>query len=505
MKRSTIHHILLVLGIVYIAQPLHAAPGAFTDITKDSGLDKIIDTQLAAHPKWWMTGIHLIDLDNDGHLDFFMSCHANGGALAALNDGKGHFKLAAGDWPQTEIHIPYDINEDGKIDLSMTYVDGGGQWWLNQSQPGHLHFVATSVTRDGNSSREQTMIDLNRDGKVDWIRDPENRGNVLDTGDGKGAFTETGKIPGLPGGHQFMVDIDGDGFIDCLIVYSGEYKDLDCKSRVYHNDGKGNFINVTKQSGLPEDGIAIKGFGDFNQDGFPDVLVMDHRKILDVYLNDGKGHFKKKPNAIKMPEFSVGYASWGLCVVTDFDNDGIPDIITNGRNYLKILRGLGDGNFEYMNDKWGIKDLAPAAVDEGLCFGDIDNDGMLDIIGYTNLEPAKLAVYHNDLPRQNFLRVRPVGTAGNKGAAGAKISLFDPTTHKLLASDQVSIYCKQSVQSYYAAAQTERHFGLGKHETVDLTIDFYPSGRKVENKRVSANKIVTVKEDAGQTEEHDLK
>ena len=151
-----------------------------------------------------------------------------------------------------------------------------------------------------------------------------------------------------------------------------------------------------------------------------------------------------------------------MAVVTDFDNDGTPDILCNGRHFLKLYRGTGGGNFTYMNAAWGIKDLSAASVDDGLCFGDIDGDGDLDILGYTSIDGQRqIAVYRNDLPAQNWLRVRPVGLAGNRGAAGAKIRLYAPGTQQLLWYEQVAIYDSQASASYYAFAQTERHFGLG--------------------------------------------
>lgn len=97
--------------------------------------------------------MHLVDLDGDGHLDLFLSSHANADAIALLNDGHGAFALALGNWPPTEVHLAYDTDEDGKIDLSMTYVDGGGQWWRNLSSAGTLAFSGTAITRDGNTAR----------------------------------------------------------------------------------------------------------------------------------------------------------------------------------------------------------------------------------------------------------------------------------------------------------------------------------------------------------------
>jgi hypothetical protein len=259
-----------------------------------------------------------------------------------------------------------------------------------------------------------------------------------------------------------------------------------------------SFTDVTREAGLPETGLAIKGFGDVNGDGHPDLLVLEDRKP-ELYLNHGKGKFAKKPGAVLglEPASRPTHASWGLAVVSDFDNDGIPDILWNGKHFLWVLRGQGDGTFQYMNKAWGIKDFAASSVDDGLCFGDINGDGMLDIVGYVSGGDRRtVAVYRNDLPKQNWVRVRPVGAAGNRGAAGATIRISEAGTGKLLWYEQVAIYDSQASQSYYGLAQTERHYGLGKRDVVDVKIEFYPSGKKVERKNVKANGVVAVREDA---------
>ncbi len=191
------------------------------------------------------------------------------------------------------------------------------------------------------------------------------------------------------------------------------------------------------------------------------------------------------------------YVSWGLAVVTDFDNDGIPDIIWNGRNFLWLLRGTADGHFAYVNGAWGIEDKSAASVDDGLCFGDIDGDGDLDIIGYTGSldHQRKVKLYRNDLPRQNWIRVRPIGASGNRAAAGAIIRISDPDDpNKLLWSEQVLILNSQSAHSYYSYAQTERHFGLGQRASVDVTVEFYPSRKRVVKHGVRANSIWVARE-----------
>src|SRR5262249_47326779 len=143
-----------------------------------------------------------------------------------------------------------------------------------------------------------------------------------------------------------------------------------------------------------------------------------------------------------------------------------------------------------------------ASVDDGLCFGDINGDGALDLVGYTSTgNQRRVAVYRNDLPKQHWLRVRPIGRPGNRGAAGAKIRLTAPTTGELLAYEQVAIYDSQAAASYYSHAVTERHFGLGQRQEVDVSVEFYPSGQRVQQKGVRADTTVEIVEPAAKKEQ----
>jgi hypothetical protein len=467
----------------------------FADATKSSGVSEAIARHYERHPKWWLSGLNLVDLDGDGHLDLFLAAHGAGRSLALLNDGHGHFKEAGGSYPPTEIHLAADINEDGKLDLQMTWQDGGGKWWLNESAPGQLSFRESNIT--AGQGRANAMIDLNRDGNVDWLH--ERPGVAFEFGDGKGSFKSGRHLEVAATKNEINIhpaDFNGDGFID-LALHWGRYDYERGRSRVYLNGGRMDFADVTAMSGLREDGLAIKGVGDANQDGHLDLIALENKRP-ELYLNNGKGKFVRQPAAFAGMEAASKprYVSWGLAVVTDFDNDGVADILWNGRNFLWVLRGLGGGRFTAMNKAWGIEDKSAASVDDGLCFGDIDGDGDLDLVGYTgSLDGQRqVKVYRNELPAQNWIRVRLAAAGGNRSAAGAKVRITERgQPEKLLWFEQVAILDSQSAHSYYSLAPTERHFGLGQRREVDVNVEFYPTGRRV-NRKATANSIVSLSE-----------
>lgn len=485
----------LVLLVLLVGPRGLQAAGSFTDITSSSGLSAIQDSMYATDTSLWMSGLSLIDLNSDNRLDLFIGAHTTTG-VAIMNDGTGHFSLATGTAPTNELHLAYDINNDHKIDVTMNTGDGGGQWWKNSSTTSSLNFTKTGSSLG--AGRTNAMIDYNRDGKVDWLVGA-GVGVQFYNGNGSGTFTLAKSLSvanSSPSYENSMIpfDYDGDGYIDLAVSYGryGTYQG----SRLYHNDGTGNFVDVTTTAGLTVDNYWVKGTGDYNRDGKMDLIILNPSKQPEIWLNNGNGMFTKKANSITGSLGTPSYGSWGMAVTTDFDNDGKPDIICNVRNLLWILKGNGDGTFTYMNSTWGIDNYSAAAVDDGECFGDVNGDGKLDIVGYTTTgSPQRFKLYRNDLTGTgHYLNVRLVGTDGNIGATGSKITVTDPATGAILWYDQVMDYNQQSDQSYYSFDTTERHVGLGNFTNVNVRVEFYPSGKIIDYYNVSADQTFTANE-----------
>jgi hypothetical protein len=239
-----------------------------------------------------------------------------------------------------------------------------------------------------------SQADYNNDGHLDilvmrggWDL-PQRRSLLRNNGDG--TFTDVTVASGLAAPATasqaaVWVDVDNDGFLDLFVGNES------APSQLFRNRGNGTFEDVARAAGVARTAFT-KGVtaGDYDDDGWPDLYVSNNAGINFLYHNNRNGTFTEVGQAAGVPGPRVGFATWFF----DYDNDGRQDLfvtsyytsvdetartylkLRNNAASLKLYRNQGDGTFADVSDKVG---LGKAFMPMGANFGDIDNDGYLDI------------------------------------------------------------------------------------------------------------------------------
>jgi hypothetical protein len=451
--------------------------GTFTDITRGSGLDVEI----------YGLGVAVADYDNDGLPDVYIT--ALEGDRLFHNEGHGHFHDVTA---QSGIHNAnfgtsaawFDYDKDGKADLIVAnYAVWSAKTDLWCSLDGTSKSYCTPESYKGTSSRLYHNLG---NGKFEDVTEKAGLGN------------KTSKSLGI-----VIFDYNGDGWPDVFISNDTQ------PNKLYRNNGNGTFSEEGMLAGVAygEDGVARGAMGtdaaDYDHTGRPDLLVGNFaNQMLGLYHNEGKGFFVDEAPSSSVGRASLLSLSFGVFFF-DYDLDGWDDIFAaNGhiepeigrvqpkvqfREPPLLFRNQGHGHFENVSGDMGA-DFRRPAVARGAAYADYDRDGDLDILINNNDGPAIL--YTNEGGnRNNWLSVRLNGTKSNRSALGAVVRIESALGKQWKTVHSGSSYCSQS--------ELALTFGLARDKLISSLSVEWPSGMRQQFKDITPNQFLTIDESRG--------
>jgi hypothetical protein len=457
--------------------------GTFTDVTQKAGLNVEL----------FGMGVAVGDYDNDGYDDLFVTAYGQNHLFH--NNGNGTF---------TDVTQKAGLNGIKEFSTSAA--------WVDYDKDGRLDLVVGNYVQWS----QETDLYCTLDGKRKSYCTPESYKGAsvrLWHNRGDGTFEDATKKAGLsdPTSKTMgvaILDFDNDGWPDLLLSNDTQ------PNKLYRNNGNGTFSEKAVVAGIAfsEDGVARAGMGvdaaDYDRSGSPSILITNFsNQMLSLYHNEGKGLFVDEA-----PRSEIGHASlltlgFG-CFFFDYDLDGWPDIfIANGHidsdiqrvqpnvKYAMpphLFRNLGKGNFEEVTKSAGAVFAAPR-VGRGAAYADFDNDGRLDLLLSTNGGPVYL--FHNepaDAAKINKgLRIKLNGTKSNRDGIGATV--------KVTSAGESQTQMLRSGSSYLSASELVLTFGLGQHPKAEAVEIRWPSGQVDHLANVDAGQTVTVTENQGIT------
>jgi enediyne biosynthesis protein E4 len=449
--------------------------GTFTDVTIPAGL----------RGDGYGMGVAVGDFNNDGWSDIFVT--NLGRNILYRNNGDGTFTdvtekagVGGGGWSVGACFVDYD--RDGHLDLIVIrYLewDFSNNLYCGDRQKGYRAYCHPDQFKPAT--------------------------HLIYHNNGDGTFTDVSKKSGLsasPGkGLGIAInDFDRDGWPD-IVVANDSFPE-----QLFRNNRDGTFTEVGAGMALSfdEDGKTFAGMGvdfaDYDNDGWPDVFINSlASQRYALFHNQKGGSFDYVSGSTGISRATSSHSGWGAKFI-DFDNDGWKDLFvaqghvmdnveltqpsTHYREPLLLMRNLR-GKFEDVSASGGDVFRLPLAA-RGAAFGDLNNDGSIDVAVSCNDGPA-LVLMNRGGNENHWLLVNTIGARSNRDGIGDRIRLVS-------SLGEVQYGFVSTCGSYTSASDKRVHFGLGAAAKVSLLEVTWPSGivQKLEN--LSANQVLTVSE-----------
>jgi tetratricopeptide (TPR) repeat protein len=491
--------------------------GRFTDVAPAAGLNLFA----------MASGVIVDDFDNDGLLDVVtssynpctpMHCFHNNGdgtfadrtAAAGFSDQLGGLNL-----------IQADYNNDGCLDILVLR----GAWEKIGQRKSLLRNncdgTFTDVTKQSGlafpatNTQAAVWADINNDGFLDLFVANESGPAQLFLNNGDGTFQDISHTAGIDRAAfskgVAAADYDGDGYVDFYVSNMGAFNFL------YHNNHDGTFTEVAEQAGVPGSGRGFATwFFDYDNDGLPDLFVTSYYPSVDesmrtylglahnagtlkLYKNLGDGTFRDvtKETGLDKVFMPMG-GNFG-----DVDNDGYLDIYlgTGNPSYGSLvpnvlLRNEEGKSFVDITASSGTGELHKG---HGVAMADLGNDGSLDILtsigGAVPGDSHTFRLFENPGNGNDWIVVRLVGVKANRSAIGARIKV----TVKNEGQATRAIYRTVGSQSSFGGSPLRQHIGLGKAAQIQKIEIWWPGNPAPQAfSKVGKNQFIEIKESAAE-------
>ncbi len=501
----------------------------FRDVSAEVGLDFEHENGAAGEfylPEIMGSGGALLDYDNDGDLDIYLvqSGSLEPEAVAGNRLYQNVMPPAAGAPRFEDVSdragvgdrgygmgvAVGDYNNDGFVDLFVTNF-GPNALYRNDGDGAFTEVGRTAGVDDDRWGTSAAFFDFDRDGYLDLfvvnyvdfrisdnticrptgVRDychPSNfdpQVDILYRNRGDGTFANVTATAGIDRAYGSglgvaVLDFDDDGWLDVYVANDGN------ENQLWWNRRNGTFEDVALFGGvaLNGDGAAEAGMGvtvdDFDHDGDPDIFVTHLRDETNtLYENQGSGLFEDTTFARGLGYPSLSATGFGVHWL-DFDNDGLSDLfvaagaVALGRAEPDAASPYAESNQLFRNggERFEAVPMDPAtdlvAVSRGAAFGDVDNDGDVDVLVANNRGPARLLLNRVGTSR-HWISLKLKRTQGEPLALGARVTLVRENGDRLRKR-------VHSDGSYGSANDPRVHFGLDAETAVSGVEVAWPGG-----------------------------
>ena len=452
------------------------ADGTFADVTEKAGLTGMPQDRYGM-------GVAVGDYDNDGFEDLYVTSY--GGNTLYHNNGDGTFSdvtaragVGASGWSASAGF--FDADNDGRLDLFVTrYVE----WtfptnrYCGEKKPGYRAYCHPD----------------NYDAVTNLLYHNNGDGTFTDVSARAGIAAASGKGLGVA-----FADYDDDGFTDVFVANDS------VQSFLFHNNGNGTFteLGLLAGVGFNEDGKTFAGMGvdfaDYDNDGRPDIVVTDlSNERYRLFRQGADGSFQDVTHTSGVGAATQLFAGWSTRFF-DYDNDGWKDIFVAQGHVMDTIEKTSP-NLRYLqpplllrNESGRFVRVLPGEAFQrdwagrGAAFGDIDNDGDVDVV-VSSVGQRALVLRNDGGNLRNWLGIRTVGRKSNRDGIGCRVKVVS-------ASGFTQYFTVNTAAGYLSASDKRLVVGLGGDATARLVEIRWPSGAVQRLENVAAGQTLLATE-----------